>query len=696
LNANAHNLLMRRVSLWVATIVTVALLTRLLAQTLPDDTPILNGIMLALFVVLTTWLVLWFWIAAVGAYLTWEQGRIRHIRLPPLDPEDAAALSRTAILLPVYNEEPRPVFARIRAMLQSLRAAGHDSKFDFFVLSDTRDPDIWLEEEWHWLELQSELTRPGAVYYRRRSENTGRKAGNIADFCEHWGADYRYMVVLDADSLMDAETFVELVYRMDADPQLGLLQTPTLPLGDRSLLSRCQQFAAKLCTPMLCEALEWFSADGGNYWGHNAIIRTAVFTRFCGLSELPGKPPLGGPILSHDFVEAALMQRAGYKVRLATDLTASYEECPSTLPLFAQRDQRWCQGNLQHARLIISRRIPSSNRFHFATGVMAYISSPLWLSFLIVGLAARFASAIKSDTAVVEAVPDHSHWYAIGVFATVMSMLVAPRIWGAMLAARDRKTRAGFGGVLRLARSVMLEFVVSVLIAPIMMAFHTLFVVSTLAGHRVEWNAQSRSETGVGWRQAWYAHRSQMIAGVLATALAAAFVPDALPWLSPILFGLVFSIPISMLASHARFGEWLKGHGLLQIPEETDPPEILQLFEQTLNDNHRAECPPRSTVFHGLLDDPIWLRSHLSMLAATNTVKPAPPELVQECETLIRRGDWSELPKQLKQILLADPEALTELHHTTWSMRSLELMSHDRVSVQIQPDVVEALANEGV
>ena len=122
------------------------------------------------------------------------------------------------------------------------------------------------------------------------------------------------MIVLDADSLMDAEVFVELVYRMDADPELGLLQTPTLPLGDRSLLSRCQQFAAKLCTPMLGEALEWFSADGGNYWGHNAIIRTAVFTRFCGLGDLPGKAPLGGQILSHDFVEAALMQRAGYKV----------------------------------------------------------------------------------------------------------------------------------------------------------------------------------------------------------------------------------------------------------------------------------------------------------------------------------------------------------------------------------------------
>ena len=294
-----------------------------------------------------------------------------------------------------------------------------------------------------------------------------------------------------------------------------------------------------------------------------------------------------------------------------------------------------------------------AHRAH-ATGVMAYISSPLWLTFMAVGLLARFVSTIKPDLAV-DAVPDTSHWHAIAVFATVMLMLVAPRVWGAMLVVRDRKTLAGFGGVFQLMRSVLLEFVVSVLIAPIMMAFHSLFVVSTLAGHRVEWNVQSRSETGVGWRQAWYVHRSQMIAGVLATALAAAFIPDSLPWLSPILVGLVLAIPISMLVSHAKFGEWLKGRGFLTIPEETDPPEILQLFERELVDERRVQCAPRGTLFHGLLDDPIWLRSHISMLGATNTAKPAAPESVQECEAKIRRGGWSELSKAAEAIAARRP-----------------------------------------
>jgi len=665
----------------------------MLARSLPDETPILNAVALCLFVVLTTWIALWFWIAAVGAWHEWDRVRADPIRLPPW-PDDAAPLTRTAILLPVYNEDPLPVFARIRAMLESLQMAGHEAEFDFFVLSDTRDPDIWLEEEWHWRRLQAELPREGSVYYRRRAENKGRKAGNIADFCERWGANYRYMVVLDADSLMDGEVLVELVCRMDADTRLGLLQTPTLPLGDRSLVSRCQQFAAKLCTPLLAEALDWYSGNGGNYWGHNAIIRTAAFTRYCGLSELPGKPPLGGPILSHDFVEAALMRRAGFKVRLATDLTASYEECPTTLPLFAQRDQRWCQGNMQHARLVVSQRIPWSSRFHFATGVIAFVSSPLWLAFLIVGVLIHWYAPVRTADTHTDIFGGTNDSYTVVVFSVIMLMLVAPRLLGALLAARDSKALQGFGGPLGLARSLVFEFAVSVLVAPIMMAFHTLFVLSTLAGHRVEWKAQSRCDTGVGWRQAWYAHRGQTLAGILATVCVLWAVPDAFLWLSPILFGLLLSIPICLLVSDAAIGDWLKQRGWLRIPEEVDPPSIVQLFVRSLAHNRKLNCPPRCDLFCALLEDPLWMRSHLATLEATATAKTALPSSIEELETHMSCREWERITSSLKSAVLADPAALTELHHTAWKMRSVQLMSQDRPCVQLEPSLAELLIGE--
>jgi membrane glycosyltransferase len=670
--SQASQLTNRRAALWAATFATVVPLTCVLDRTLPETTPILNAFTLALFLVLTTWIALWFWISATGAWHLWELYQPNRIVLPPFAPENASPLSRTAILLPVYNEDPGPVFARIVAMLDSLKAIDHADTFDFFVLSDTRDPDIWLEEEWHWLQVQSQLVRTGRVFYRRRTNNVGCKAGNIADFCEHWGADYRFMIVLDADSLIDGEVMVELVRRMENDPQLGLLQTPTLPLCDQSLLSRCQQFSSRLCTPMLANALEWFSGDGGNYWGHNAIIRTAAFTRFCGLGELPGKPPLGGPVLSHDFVEAALMQRAGYKVRLATDLTSSYEQCPTTLPLFAERDSRWCQGNLQHARLIVSRRIPLSNRFHFATGVMAFVSSPLWMLFLLISLAARSVHGIKASLADTETFSGATSWLTFSLFAAIMFMLVAPRIWGAIIAWRDPQVRAKFGGAGAVVRSLLLEFGISVLIAPIMMAFHTLFIFSTLSGHRVQWGAQSRAESGVSLRQAWRVHRGQTMAGVVAAIAAALLAPESLFWLTPILAGLVFSVPISMAVSSAPLSAWFKRQGLLTIPEEVELPRIVQLFENARERIKNLGCPPREQLLRYLLNDPLWLRSHLAMLYSIAADGNSPPADVEQCKADIRAGRWSEISNELKQTLLVDSIALTELHHEFWISHSLQ------------------------
>ena len=667
----------RRFVLWAATIATVVPLAYLLSSTLPSSTPILNAFALVLFFALTAWIALWFWIAATGAWHLWELQRPDRVLLPPFEPEALPPPSRTAIVLPVYNEDPGPVFARVVAMRQSLQESGHAKAFDFFVLSDTRDPDIWLEEEWHWLRTQSQSGPLGKVFYRRRLENTGRKAGNIADFCERWGADYRFMIVLDADSLMDGDVMVELVRRMDQDPRLGLLQTPTLPLGDQSLISRCQQFSARLCTPLLADALEWFSGDGGNYWGHNAIIRTAAFTRFCGLGDLPGKAPLGGPILSHDFVEAALMQRAGYKVRLATDLNASYEECPSTLPLFAQRDQRWCQGNLQHARLVVSRRIPLSNRFHFMTGVMAFVSSPLWMLFLLVSLFAQSINGLRA-AAGLEANLEGISWLAFAIFGCVMAMLLLPRIWGAAIASRDPSTRVGLGGVTNVVRSLLLEFGISVLLAPIMMAFHTLFIISTLSGYRVEWDSQSRSEAGVSLQQAWHTHRDQTVAGVLAATATVLMAPQALFWLLPIFVGLILSVPISMIVSNARLGGWLKRKGLLAIPEEVELPAIIEAYHAARQTVGSLHCPPRSQLFQQFLEDPVWLRGHLAMLESISASRTAAPADVEQCKTNIQNGHWTEITSPLKQALLVDPEALTSLHHDSWSLRSLDLVAQSR------------------
>ncbi len=625
MSTNSTSTPIQRIGLFAAALGMSILATLTTATTLAQGDHILNGVVLTIFFVLTFWIAFWFVVASVGFWRLWRQtGR----RDAPPSPDDATPpLPRTAILLPVYNEDPEDVSARLGAIADSIRDAGHADDFDFFILSDSTNPDVWLAEERAFLRLKNELA-PAATYYRHRNANIGRKSGNIADFCMRWGAGYRYMVVLDADSLMTGRVLAELVRRMEADPHLGILQTPPLPLGDRSLVSRRQQFCSKLCGPMFVEGLAWAAGDGGNYWGHNAIIRTAAFTQHCGLGKLPGVAPLGGEILSHDFVEAALMRRAGFKVQLAADLTESYEQTPTTLPDFAQRDLRWCQGNLQHARLAVSRHIPLANRLHLEAGVLAYASSLLWLLFLLVWPLAYVVShnrqAAEAEFFERPLDGDHGLW----IFAAVMAMLVAPLVGGVVLALR-RGTADGFGGGTRLVRSTVCEFLASVALAPIMMAFHSLFILSTLCGRSVKWQTQHRTGRGVSWAEAWRVHGWQSVGGVLLASFLGLVSPSFLLWVSPVLVSLIAAVPISVAMSSPALGERLRRRGLLETPEERWPPAIVQSFHEKQDEQRRRPDAKPAALFEELLLDPAWLRLHLAALTATGSEEEAPQQIVK-------------------------------------------------------------------
>src|SRR5690606_1308627 len=275
-----------------------------------------------------------------------------------------------------YNEDPLRTTAALQAMAEELAAAGHAAGFEIVVLSDSTRADAWIRESIAIARLRGRLAGVMPVWYRRRWRNTGRKSGNVQDFVERWGARYEFMVVLDADSLLSADTLVTLVRAMSADPQLGLLQTVPLLVGRRSLLARLQQFAGRMYGPVIARGVAAWSGDDGNYWGHNAIIRIAAFAESCGLPELPGRRPFGGHILSHDFVEAALLRRRGWKVRMLPKVMGSYEESPPSLIDLAVRDRRWAQGNLQHAKVVGAAGLTMPSRMHLAFGIMSYVASP--------------------------------------------------------------------------------------------------------------------------------------------------------------------------------------------------------------------------------------------------------------------------------------------------------------------------------
>ncbi|HKJ88506.1 MAG TPA: glucans biosynthesis glucosyltransferase MdoH, partial [Gammaproteobacteria bacterium] len=291
--------------------------------------------------------------------------------------------TRIALAMPIFEEDPRQVLEGLRATYESLEATGQIHRFDLYILSDSKDPETWIAEELAWNALCEAVDGYGRIFYHRRRNNWGRKSGNIGEFCQNWGLNYDYMVVLDADSVMSGDTLVSLAALMDANPGTALVQAPPAPVHQDTLFARIQQFASAAYGPLFAHGLAFWQLGDGNYWGHNAIIRVAPFLEHCGLPELPGKPPLGGEILSHDFVEAALLRRAGWAVWMAPWLGGSYEETPPTLVDHLKRDRRWCQGNLQHARLLLAKGFRLPNRIHLGMGVLTYVSSPLWLIFLV-------------------------------------------------------------------------------------------------------------------------------------------------------------------------------------------------------------------------------------------------------------------------------------------------------------------------
>jgi membrane glycosyltransferase len=420
------------------------------------------------------------------------------------------------------------------------------------------------------------------VFYRRRRDRSDHKAGNIADFVRRWGARYEYMIVLDADSIMTGSALVTLARVMDAHPEIGILQSLPLPAGRETLFGRLIQFGARLQSPMLASGLAFWQLGESNYWGHNAILRLQPFARHCTLPHLSGSPPLGGAILSHDFVEAAFMRRAGYEVRQLPDLIGSWEEVPANVIDYAVRDRRWTQGNLQHARVLGFPGLHPLSRVHFVTGILSYVSSPLWLALLLVS---SLVSAIETTKKPQYFLPGlrslFPHWPQIRageiavLFGLTLAVLLLPKILAAVLTLRDRQMRRQFGGAARLCASMLVEQLFSMLLAPSMMLFHSTFVAQILLGKTVSWNAASRADRGVTLREAFRRQKWHLAFALAWGAIMLRVAPRFFWWLTPVLVGLICGVWFTAWTSRTSAGRTARRWGLFLIPEETAPPREL-------------------------------------------------------------------------------------------------------------------------
>ena len=516
---------------------------------------------------------------------------------PPYNPAEFTTLPVSAIVVPIYHEEVDAVYARLRVMHDALDSLGAIECFQFFVLSDSTNQAKGRDEEKAWARFVAETGRAGRVFYRRRKLPLNRKSGNIADFCRRWGSLYRYMICLDADSLMSADTLVELVRRMERNHRIGILQTVPQAINGRTIWSRLQQFSMALYGPIFAAGANFWQQEESNFWGHNAIIRLAPFMQHCALPELPGRSAVGRRPMSHDFVEAALMRRAGYEVHLADDLGGSYEETPPTVVEHLKRDRRWCQGNLQHWPLALARGFKPVTRFHFLHGIFSFVASPLLVVVLLLGFVKNLGAAPLSDGVFADAARAQT---ALVLFAFTMLLLLLPKFLALGLALWSGRARE-FGGVGKMIGSAFLEIICSALIAPVFLYFHAKFVLFSLLGKKVEWHAQQRDcEEGAAWSEAREVFGLTTLIGIFVSVLTGWLTPGYFLWLLPIVLGWLLAIPLTVLLGDQHVGAFARRAGLCLVPNELHPSAEVSALAQA----SRREVPPVANLHLPAILDP--------------------------------------------------------------------------------------------
>jgi membrane glycosyltransferase len=614
-----------------------------------------------------------------GFFLGWVDDR-RLTRLGEYKTQSIAG-ANTAIIFPIYNEDIPRVYAGLRATYDSLEKTGQLERFDFYILSDSTAPDKWVEEERRWFELVHDLDALSRIYYRRRLVNEGKKSGNVRDFLSTWGRRYRYFIVGDADSVMRGTTIADLVKLMEAHPNVGLIQTVPAVVNAETLFGRMQQFANRLYTPIFIRGLNFWAQGFGNYWGHNAIIRTEPFMQHCDLPQLPGRKPFGGQILSHDFVEAALLLKGNWLVWLAYDLEGSYEEAPQNMVDNARRERRWCEGNLQHSMVVLARGLRGLSRLHLVAGIFGYLASPLWLAFLLTfnwmlwyeGHTGLSRITVRAFTPFLRL---NGAQHALLIFIICMIVLFLPKVLALVDLAFDGPRRRSFGGIFNATLGAVAETIFSALHAPLQMLWHSKFVAAAFFGFGVHWGPQNRTSDGVSWREAFRQHAAHTLIGLVWGAALWQLDETAFWWFVPVVSGMVLSVPLSVLTSRRSWGAAARRMGLFLTPEETEAPAELAELRSVISTQAVAELPPLAdSGIAQVVLDPYVNAIHVSLLREKR-LNPAYAKTLADlgvgqpavrglCEKLLTEGPGG-LPARESLLILCDAESMSWLHHQAW------------------------------
>jgi membrane glycosyltransferase len=545
-------------------------------------------VILVCFLFGAPWTVMGLWNSLIGVWLLHGRRDGLALAAPHLaaGDTDAPIASRVALAMTVRNEDPLRSYQRLAVMREGLDATGWGRNFDVFILSDTSDAGVAAEEERLFHAMRPQLGGMRAEY-RRRTSNEGFKAGNVREFLCNKGRGYDLYLPLDSDSLMSGAAILRMVRIMEAYPGIGILQSLVVGSPASSAFARVFQFGMRHGMRSFTMGAAWWQGDCGPYWGHNALIRIRPFRRHCRLPVLPGRPPLGGHILSHDQIEAVLIRRAGHEVRVIPVEGESWEENPPTLMDFTKRDLRWCQGNMQYWRLLGLRGLRPVSRFQVFAAIMMYLGAPAWMLMT----AAAAAKLIEGDYGQVDLA------LGIAMFFIMFAVSLVPKLMGMLDIALTPGGAARYGGRLRFALGGLAETLFSILLAPVVAFRVTLFLIGLVLGRSVIWGGQNRDAYRLAWADAGRGLWPQTLFGLgLLVSIGLWSGAPSVAWAGPMIAGLSLAMPFAVLTAHPGFGRWTARLGLCAVPDEVAPPETLRRLEGVALETGRHDSPPKKAA----------------------------------------------------------------------------------------------------
>lgn len=563
-----------------------------------------------------------------------------------------------ALVMPVYEENEVSIFARIKVIYESLETYHSLPKLDFFILSDTRTPEKWIKEEAAYLGLCEATGNYQKFHYRRRKSNLNGKSGNIADFCRRWGNRYEYMIILDADSLMSGDLIIQLIAMMQRNPKAGIIQTNSKLFRATTLFQKLTEFSSYLFSSYFLKGASFWQINANSYWGHNAILRIKPFMEYCALPHLPEYGGLGGKILSHDTVEASLMRKAGFEVLCAYELEGSYEENPPNIIDVLKRDQRWCQGNMQHFWFLFGKKIPFINRIHILNGILSYLNSPIWLCYILLSL---WNYIEESKFLNYSMLPEEFEYFKAQIYDPLylkllylsLILLFLPRVLS-YLSLPIRQIFQKFP-------AFFLETLFSILIAPIYMIYHSIFVVSIFLNKKISWGPQNRdAESSYPFSYVVSSFFGITILGLVSAYISYSYSLMLFFLTMPIWIGWTLSIPLVILTSR----EQKSFHSFFDLSYWKPNLALTNNLKEELsrNDQNRMEG---KEIFYALVH-PIFHKKHKQLQGNKSYRSKVSESITKDFEILLGQGpDRLDRKKMLN--ILSNRELLDLFFQKFWT-----------------------------